>query len=92
MRNIPAAIRKPVPTATDSTARGFVVVFIGLQVGMMISGIDGTIVATALPSITRDLGGVSGIAWVVSAYLLFQYPRHDRHRHRSPPTSVLASL
>jgi EmrB/QacA subfamily drug resistance transporter len=39
---------------------------------MMISGIDGTIVATALPSITRDLGGVSGIAWVVSAYLLFQ--------------------
>ncbi len=39
---------------------------------MMISGIDGTIVATALPSIVHDLGGVSGIAWVVSAYLLFQ--------------------
>ena len=38
----------------------------------MISGIDGTIVATALPSIVHDLGGVSGIAWVVSAYLLFQ--------------------
>ncbi|HLM16730.1 MAG TPA: MDR family MFS transporter [Acidimicrobiia bacterium] len=72
MRNIPEAIRKPVPTATDSTARGFVVVFIGLQVGMMMSGIDGTIVATALPSISRDLGGVSSIAWVVSAYLLFQ--------------------
>jgi EmrB/QacA subfamily drug resistance transporter len=70
MRNIPAAIRPSAPT--DSTARGFVVVFVGLQVGMMISGIDGTIVATALPSITRDLGGVSGIAWVVSAYLLFQ--------------------
>ncbi len=31
----------------------------------MISGIDGTIVATALPSIVHDLGGVSGIAWVV---------------------------
>jgi EmrB/QacA subfamily drug resistance transporter len=70
MRNIPAAIRQPVPT--DSTAPGFVVVFVGLQVGMMMSGIDGTIVATALPSIVRDLGGVSGIAWVVSAYLLFQ--------------------
>ena len=38
----------------------------------MVSGIDGTIVATALPSIVRDLGGVSGIAWVVTAYLLFQ--------------------
>src|SRR6476620_7870572 len=72
MRNIPAAIRKPVPTATDSTAPGFVVVFVGLQIGMMVSGIDGTIVATALPSIVRDLGGGSGIAWVVSAYLLFQ--------------------
>ena len=70
MRNIPAVIRQPVPT--DSTAPGFVVVFVGLQVGMMMSGIDGTIVATALPSIVRDLGGVSGIAWVVSAYLLFQ--------------------
>ena len=56
MRNIPEAIRTSAPT--DSTARGFVVVFVGLQVGMMISGIDGTIVETALPSITRDLGGV----------------------------------
>ena len=46
--------------------------FVGLQIGMMVSGIDGTIVATALPSIVRDLGGVSGIAWVVTAYLLFQ--------------------
>ena len=70
MRNIPAAISSAAPT--DSTARGFVVVFVGLQVGMMVSGLDGTIVATALPSILRDLGGVSGIAWVVTAYLLFQ--------------------
>ena len=48
------------------------IVFVGLQIGMMVSGIDGTIVASALPSIVRDLGGVSGIAWVVTAYLLFQ--------------------
>jgi MFS family permease len=65
MRNIPEAIRQRTPT--DATSPGFVVVFVGLMVGMMISGIDGTIVATALPSITRDLGGVSSIAWVVSA-------------------------
>jgi EmrB/QacA subfamily drug resistance transporter len=70
MRNIPETIRQRAPT--DATSPGFVVVFVGLMVGMMISGIDGTIVATALPSITRDLGGVSSIAWVVSAYLLFQ--------------------
>jgi EmrB/QacA subfamily drug resistance transporter len=47
-------------------------VFVGLQLGMMISTMDGTIVATALPSIVHDLGGVSGIAWVVTSYLLFQ--------------------
>ncbi len=69
-RNIPGAISRP--ALTESTNRGFVIVFVGLQIGMMVSGIDGTIVATALPSIVRDLGGVSGIAWVVTAYLLFQ--------------------
>jgi EmrB/QacA subfamily drug resistance transporter len=48
------------------------VVFVGLQLGMVVSTMDGTIVATALPSIVHDLGGVSGIAWVVTSYLLFQ--------------------
>lgn len=46
--------------------------FVGLQLGMIVSTMDGTIVATALPSIVHDLGGVSGIAWVVTSYLLFQ--------------------
>ena len=39
---------------------------------MLLSTLDGTIVATALPSITADIGGVSGITWVVTAYLLAQ--------------------
>ena len=33
---------------------------------------DGTIVATALPSITRDLGGRDTITWIVTGYLLAQ--------------------
>ena len=33
---------------------------------------DGTIVATALPSIVRDVGGVTSITWIVTAYLLAQ--------------------
>ena len=60
------------PAASEAPTRAFVVVFVGLQLGMIVSTMDGTIVATALPSIVHDLGGVSGIAWVVTSYLLFQ--------------------
>jgi len=48
------------------------VVFVGLQLGQIMSTIDGTIVATALPTISRDLGGLSRISWVVTAYFLGQ--------------------
>lgn len=48
------------------------VIFIGLNLGMLLSTLDGTIVATALPSIVRDVGGVTSITWVVTAYLLAQ--------------------
>ncbi|HEX6310273.1 MAG TPA: MFS transporter, partial [Acidimicrobiia bacterium] len=54
------------------SGRRLVVVFVGLQLGMILSTIDGTIVATALPSIARDLGGVSRISWVITAYFLAQ--------------------
>jgi EmrB/QacA subfamily drug resistance transporter len=47
-------------------------IFIGLNLGMLLSTMDGTIVATALPSIVRDVGGVTSITWVVTAYLLAQ--------------------
>ena len=50
--------------------RRTLVVFIGLQLGQIMSSIDGTIVATALPSIVDDVGGFSRVTWVVSAYWL----------------------
>lgn len=46
------------------------VVFVGLQLGQVMSSIDGTIVATALPSIAADIGGLSRSTWVVTAYAL----------------------
>ena len=52
--------------------RRLLVVFVGLQLGMILSTIDGTIVATALPSIADDLGGLSRISWVVTAYFVGQ--------------------
>ncbi|MDI5967030.1 MDR family MFS transporter [Streptantibioticus silvisoli] len=41
-----------------------------LMLVLFISNLDQTIVATALPSIGRDLGDLSGTSWVATGYLL----------------------
>jgi EmrB/QacA subfamily drug resistance transporter len=48
------------------------VIFSGLMLVLLIAALDGTIVATALPTIVDDLGGLEHISWVTSAYLLAQ--------------------
>ena len=47
-------------------------VFGGLLLVMFLAALDQTIVATALPTIVGDLGGLDHISWVVTAYLLAQ--------------------
>ncbi|HEV7758241.1 MAG TPA: MDR family MFS transporter [Acidimicrobiales bacterium] len=47
-------------------------VFSGLMLGMFLAALDATIVATALPTIVGDLGGLESLSWVVTAYLLSQ--------------------
>ncbi|MBW3629993.1 MAG: MFS transporter [Gemmatimonadetes bacterium] len=42
------------------------------MLAMFLSAIEGTIVATAMPSIAARLGGVSLYGWVFSSYLLMQ--------------------
>ena len=37
---------------------------------MLLASLDQTIVSTALPTIVGDLGGISQLSWVVTAYLL----------------------
>lgn len=44
----------------------------GLMLTMGLAAMDGTIVATAIPSIVRDLGGFALFPWVFSIYLLAQ--------------------
>ena len=39
---------------------------------MLMAALDSTIVATALPTVARDLGGLNHISWVTTAYLLAQ--------------------
>jgi EmrB/QacA subfamily drug resistance transporter len=60
----------PSPRAT-AYGPGFVVLFVGLMLGNALSSLDGTVVATALPTIVGDLHGLTDLSWVVTAYLLF---------------------
>jgi EmrB/QacA subfamily drug resistance transporter len=57
-------------TATPMTHREVLVVLGGLLTGLFLVAIGQTIVATALPTIAGELGGVDLIAWIVTAYLL----------------------
>ena len=45
-------------------------IFTGLILAMLLAVLDQTIVATALPVIVSELGGLNHLSWVVTAYLL----------------------
>src|SRR3982751_6390602 len=47
-------------------------VLAALVLAMFMSAIEGTIVATALPSIAAEIGGFSLYSWVFSSFLLMQ--------------------
>ena len=58
------------PAPGRLTHRQVLIIFSGLMLGMLLAAIDQTIVATALPTIVGDLGGIEHLSWVVTAYLL----------------------
>src|SRR3954462_7431081 len=45
-------------------------VFAALILALLLAALDGTIVSTALPTIVGELGGLTHLSWVVTAYLL----------------------
>src|SRR5919197_4713703 len=45
-------------------------IFYGLMLGMFLSALNQTIVATALPTIGREFGDFENLSWVIIAYLL----------------------
>src|SRR5829696_4112206 len=47
-------------------------IFAGLMLVLLLAALDSTIVATALPTIVGELGGLTHLSWVVTAYLLAQ--------------------
>jgi EmrB/QacA subfamily drug resistance transporter len=58
--------------ATEGQEHGqrLIVVYGALMLALLLSALDQTIVSTALPTIVNDLGGLSHLSWVVTAYLL----------------------
>jgi EmrB/QacA subfamily drug resistance transporter len=59
-----AAGQQPAPQ------RGLLVIYSALMLALLLAALDQTIVATALPTIVSDLGGLSHLSWVITAYLL----------------------
>src|SRR5436190_18715627 len=60
----------PRKTTGEMSHRQILLVLSGLMLGMFLAALDQTIVATALPTIVGDLGGLSHLSWAVTAYLL----------------------
>ena len=58
------------PTVAPGERR--VAIFAGLVLALLLAALDSTIVATALPTIVGELGGLTHLSWVVTAYLLAQ--------------------
>ena len=59
-----------ITTANPMTHRQILLVLSGLMLGLFLAALDQTIVATALPTIAGELGGLEHLSWVVTAYLL----------------------
>jgi EmrB/QacA subfamily drug resistance transporter len=54
----------------EAHGRQLLVIYLALMLAMLLAALDQTIVSTALPTIVNDLGGLSHLSWVVTAYLL----------------------
>jgi EmrB/QacA subfamily drug resistance transporter len=67
-----AAASTPAPAAPVAPSRRVGLIFSGLMLVLLLAALDSTIVATALPTIVGDLGGLERLSWVTSAYLLAQ--------------------
>jgi EmrB/QacA subfamily drug resistance transporter len=58
------------PSADWTPPAGMKAILGSLMLAMLLAALDQTIVSTALPVITSDLGGLAQMAWVTTAYLL----------------------
>jgi EmrB/QacA subfamily drug resistance transporter len=60
----------PGGAAVNGPRREVLIVLPGLLLALILAMLDQTVVSTALPRIVGDLGGVTHLSWVVTAYVL----------------------
>src|SRR2546425_9554532 len=58
------------PPGYQFTIGRILAIYSGLMVTLLLAALDQTIVATALPKIVSDLGGITQYSWVFTAYML----------------------
>jgi EmrB/QacA subfamily drug resistance transporter len=58
------------PTGYHYSIGRVLAIYTGLMVTLLLAALDQTIVATALPRIVSDLGGITQYSWVFTAYML----------------------
>jgi EmrB/QacA subfamily drug resistance transporter len=58
------------PPGYQFTIGRILAIYSGLMVALLLAALDQTIVATALPKVVADLGGITQYSWVFTAYLL----------------------
>jgi EmrB/QacA subfamily drug resistance transporter len=58
------------PPGYDFTIGRILAIYSGLMVALLLAALDQTIVATALPKVVSDLGGITQYTWVFTAYML----------------------
>jgi EmrB/QacA subfamily drug resistance transporter len=70
MTGTPNPRTAPEQTVTARGAREIYTVMSGLMIAMLLAMLDNMVVGTAMPTIVGELGGLTHLAWVVTAYTL----------------------
>ena len=83
--------------AADAPRTRLLPVFVAFIVMLVLAALDQTILATALPAISRELQGSDRLSWVFSAYLMAAtvvVPLYGRlaDMHGSKPLLLLATM
>ncbi len=70
MENLHQPEEKPLEAAETPAFKNRGLLITGLIIAMLFGALDGTIVGTAMPRIVGELGGLSLMAWLTTAYML----------------------
>ncbi|CAD6569097.1 MAG: hypothetical protein ASARMPREDX12_002199 [Alectoria sarmentosa] len=65
-----AAHNRPEPQGTDKHSWRFWLVFLSMCLISFASALDSTIITTALPTITREIGGQQQYAWIANSFVV----------------------